>query len=102
MRGELLVSSLLGARGRVSESQEPEPREQQGAPAQGRVAPGAARGSSSREATQEDAHFSLSALQVWPISGTSGSSGLGSQSKEQMDKRTSHTVSAGTTATAGR
>lgn len=33
-------------------------------------------------------HFSLSALYVWAISGTSGSSGFGSQRREQMDNKT--------------
>lgn len=33
-------------------------------------------------------HFSLSALYVWAISGTSGSSGFGSQRREQIDNNT--------------
>lgn len=35
-----------------------------------------------------DTHFSLSALYVWAISGTSGSSGFGSQRREQIDNNT--------------
>lgn len=33
-------------------------------------------------------HFSLSALYVWAISGTRGSSGFGSQRREQIDNNT--------------
>lgn len=42
------------------------------------------------------AHFSLSALYVCAISGTRGSSGLGSHNREQMESRTAET---GTTLT---
>lgn len=40
-------------------------------------------------------YFSLSALYVCAISGTSGSSGFGSHNREQMDNKTLDTVSAG-------
>lgn len=40
-------------------------------------------------------HRSRSALYVWAISGTSGSSGLGSQSREQMDNNTAEKWSKG-------
>lgn len=33
-------------------------------------------------------HLSLSALYIWAISGTSGSSGFGSQRREQIDNNT--------------
>lgn len=40
-------------------------------------------------------YFSRSALYVWAISGTRGSSGLGSQRSEQIESRTLETVRAG-------
>merc|ERR1711976_613894 len=40
-------------------------------------------------------YFSLSVLNILAISGTKGSSGLGSQSKEQIDNNTFEIVSAG-------
>jgi len=42
-----------------------------------------------------DSYLALSVLYMWAISGTSGSSGFGSVSNEQIDRRTFDMVRAG-------